>query len=92
MWIIAINGEEYITDQGELDELNCHQTPRGKSKINICLCRRKRYQITYLEDIQCVFDQVRLIASHLEVLFPKKPSTPKNIGEGSKDYQTQFWK
>ena len=36
-WIIAINGEEPITDQGALDELNRHQTPRGKSNINISL-------------------------------------------------------
>ena len=28
--IIAINGEEPITAQGELDELNCHQTTYGK--------------------------------------------------------------
>ena len=40
LWIVAINGEEEpITTQGLLDELNLHQTPRGKSKINISLCR-----------------------------------------------------
>ena len=33
--MIAINVEEPITDQGLLDELNFHQTPRGKSKIKI---------------------------------------------------------
>ena len=27
VWIIAINGEEPITDQGVLDELNINQTP-----------------------------------------------------------------
>ena len=29
VWIVAISGEEPITDQGVLDELNRHQTPRG---------------------------------------------------------------
>ena len=51
MWIIAINGEEPITDKGALDELNSNQTPRGKSKIKISLCRRKSYQITDVEEI-----------------------------------------
>ena len=41
VWIVAINGEEPITAQGVLDELNSHQIPRGKSKIKIILCRRK---------------------------------------------------
>ena len=41
LWIIAINGVEPITAQGVLDELNTHQTPRGKSKIKISLYRRK---------------------------------------------------
>ena len=49
VWIVAINGEDPITAQGVLDELDRCQTPRGKSKINISLCRRKSYQITYLE-------------------------------------------
>ena len=49
VWIVAINGEEPITAQGVLDELNHHQTPRGKSNIKIRLCRRKNYQSTYLE-------------------------------------------
>ena len=31
MCIVTINGEEPITSQGVLDELNRHQTPRGKS-------------------------------------------------------------
>ena len=30
VWIIDINGEEPTTAQGALDELNLHQTPRGK--------------------------------------------------------------
>ena len=29
LWIIDINGEDPITAQGVLDELNSHQTPRG---------------------------------------------------------------
>ena len=37
VWIISINGEYLIADQGVLDELNRHQTPRGKSKIKISL-------------------------------------------------------
>ena len=41
VWIVAINVEEPITAQGELDELNRHQTPRVKSKIKISLFRRK---------------------------------------------------
>ena len=36
-WIMAINGEESITSQGALDELNHHQTPHGKSKVNVSL-------------------------------------------------------
>ena len=43
VWIIDINGEDPITDQVVIDELNCHQTPQGKSRINISLCRRKSY-------------------------------------------------
>ena len=40
VWIIAINGEDSITDQYVLDDLDHHQTPRGKSKVSIS--RRKR--------------------------------------------------
>ena len=47
--IIAINGEDIIAAQGALDELNLHQTPHGKSKINNSLCRRNTYQRTDLE-------------------------------------------
>ena len=50
VWIVAINGEDPITAQGVLDEFNCHQTQRGKSKINISLCRRKSYQRELLEE------------------------------------------
>ena len=81
VWIVAINGEEPITDQGVLDELNRHQTLRGKSKIKISLCRRKSYQRTDLGEICCRFDQVTPVLSHLEVRLPKKPPTPKNIGD-----------
>ena len=49
LWILAINREEPITAQGVLDELNRHQTPRGKSNINISLCRGKSYQGTDFE-------------------------------------------
>ena len=49
VWIIDINVEEPITSQGVLDELNHHQTPRGKSKIKISLGRMENYQRTDLE-------------------------------------------
>ena len=81
MWRITISREEPITDQGVLDELNIHQTPQGKYKINIILCIRKSYQRTDLEDIFSRFDQVRPVVLHLEVHLPKKPPTPNNIGE-----------
>ena len=81
MWILAINGEDPITYQGLLDELNFHQTPRGKSNTNISLCRRKKYQMADIEEIRSRFDQVRPVVSHLEVHILKKSTTPKNIGE-----------
>ena len=39
--IIAINGEETITDQGIINELNIYQNPREKSNIKISICIRK---------------------------------------------------
>ena len=57
--IIYINGDRPITDQGALDEINIHQTQRGKYKVNISLCRRKSYQRTDSEDICYRFDKVR---------------------------------
>ena len=84
MWVIAINGEEPITSQCVLDELNSHQNPRGKYKINIIICRSNRYQRTDLEEIRFRFDQVRPVVSHLEARLPEKPTTAKNIGEGLK--------
>ena len=92
MWIVAINGEEPITTQGVLDELNRRQTPQGKSKIKIRLCRRKSYQRTDLEEIRSRFDQVRPVVSHLEVRLPNKPPTPNNIGDALGGPQRQFWK
>ena len=41
VWIVAINGEENIIAQGSHDDLNSHQTPCEKSKVNIFLCIRK---------------------------------------------------
>ena len=81
MWIVAINGEEPITVEGALDELNQHQNPRGIYKVKISLRRRKRYQRKYLDYICSIFDQVRTVVSHLEVRIADKPPTPKNIGE-----------
>ena len=74
MWIIAINSEEPITYQGTLDELNHHKTPRGKSKINISLCKSKIYQKTDPEEIRSRFDQVRPVFSHLEFSLPNPSS------------------
>ena len=90
--IIATNGEDPITAQGDLDELNFRQTPRGKSKVNISLCKRKSYQITDLEEIRYQFDQFRPVVSHLEVRLPKKSPTPKNVCECLKVPQRKFWK
>ena len=90
MWIIYINGEEPITSQGALDDLNHHQTLCGKYKVNISLCRRKSYHRTYLEEIRSRFDQVRPVVSHLEVRHPEKPPTSKNIGKYLKVNQIQF--
>ena len=90
VWIIAVNGEEPITDQGALDELNFHQTPRGKSEVKISLCKRNSYQRTDLEYICSRFDQVRPVVSHIEVRLPNKPPTPNTIGEGLKGTQRQF--
>ena len=73
MLIVAINGEEPITDQGVLDELNRHQNPRGTSNIKISLCRRKSYQRTDIEEIRSIFDQFRPVVSHPEVLLLNKP-------------------
>ena len=87
MWIIAINGECPIKDQGVLDKLNNHQTPHGKYNINISLCRSESYQRIDLEEIRSRFYQIRPVVSHLEVRLPKKPPTPKNIGEGLKGTQ-----
>ena len=42
MWIIDINGEEPITAQGVINELNCHQHSGEKYMIKISLCRRNR--------------------------------------------------
>ena len=81
MWIVSVNGEEPITAQGVIDELNRHQTSRGISKIKISLCRRKIYQITDLEEIRSRFDQVRPVVSHLEVRLQKKHTAPNNIGD-----------
>ena len=84
VWIGAIYEEEPIKYQYVLDGINIHQTPRGKSKVNITLCRRKSYQKTDIEDLFSIFDQVRPVDSHLDVRLPKKLTTPKSISKGSK--------
>ena len=75
-----------------LDELNIHQNPWGKSKIKIIICRSHIYQIIDLEEIRSRFYQFIPVVSNLEVRIPKKPLTPKNIGEGLNGPQTKFWK
>ena len=92
MFIIDINGDNTITSQGTLDELNSHQTPRGKFKVNISLYRSNIYQITDLEYICFIFDQVIPVFPHLEVHLPYRPINPKNIGEALKGTQRQFQK
>ena len=81
-----------ITNQGVPDELMCHQTPRGNSKINISLFRRKIYQMRDLEDISSILDQFRPEVQHLEVRLPKKPPTPNNICESLSGPQRNLWK
>ena len=92
MLIVAINGEEPITDQGVLDELICHQNPQVKSKVKISLCRKKIYLRTYLEEIWYRFDQVIPVFSHLEIRLSDKSLTPNNIGEALILNQRQLWK
>ena len=41
MCIVAINGEEPITAQGVLDELNFHQTPQVKIKYQDQLMQKE---------------------------------------------------
>ena len=79
--IVATYREEPITSQCASDKLNIHQTTRGKYKVKISLRRRKSYQRTDIEEICSRFDQVRPVVSHLEFFLPKKPPTPKKIGE-----------
>ena len=92
VWIISINVEDSITTQCAFDELQSHQTWCGKYKVNIGLFRRKRYQRTDLEYIWSIFDQVRLVISHIEVCLPYKPLTPKNIDGYLKGTQRKFQK
>ena len=92
MWIITINRKEIITAQGEFDELNFHQTPHGKSKVKISLCRRKSYQRTEIEEIISRFYQFRFVVSHIQVCLPNKPPTPNNIGEVLKVPQRNYGK
>ena len=81
MCTIAINGEDPIAPQGALEEINHHQTTHEKYKVNISLCRRKKYQRTYIEEVHSIYYQVRTVVSHLEVRLPEKKTTPNNIGE-----------
>ena len=76
-----------IKDQGALDELHYHQTPRIKYKAEISLCRRNRYYRIDLDDIRSRFDKVRPVVSHIEFRIPEKLTIPKNIGEALKDPQ-----
>ena len=84
MCIINIYGEETIIAQGTLDEISCHQTPRGISKVKISLCRSKSYQRTNLKDIHSIFDQVIPVITYLKVRLPEKSLTSNNIVEALK--------
>ena len=53
MWIIDINGEEPITSQGVLDELNHHQNQLGKPNIHI--------SITYGSPAELIIDCVVML-------------------------------
>ena len=46
----------------------------------------------YLEYICSRFDKVRPVVLHIRVILPKKPPTPKNIGEDLKVHQIKLWK
>ena len=92
MWIMDINREETITAYVSLDELNCHQNPRGKSKFKISLCRRNIHQRTDLEGISSRFDQIIPVVSHLDFFPRKKRPTPHHIIRGFKGPQRKFWK
>ena len=81
-----------ITSQSDLDEINRHQNPHGKSKVDISLFGRKSYQITYLKDIQYIFNQARPVLSHPEVCLSEKSSTPNNISEVLNFPQRYFWR
>ena len=70
MWIIDTNVEDPITAQGALDELQHHQTKRGKPKVDIIPCMRKSFQIIVLEEIRFIFDQVNTMVSQIEVCLP----------------------
>ena len=87
--IISMSGEEPITSQGTLDEINLHQTPHGKYKVNISLCRSNIYHRKDLEEVRYIFYQVIPLVSHLEVRLPDNPLIPKNIVEGLKGPQRQ---
>ena len=92
VWVIAINGEDPNTAQGALDELQNYQTRCVKYKFNISLCRRKSYQRTDIDEIWSIFDQVRSVVSHVEVILPRKPPTPKNIYEAPKGPRKNYVK
>ena len=44
----------------------------------------------YIEEIRYIFDKVVPVVSHLEVLLPDKPFTPKKIGESIKGPQINY--
>ena len=92
VWIVAINGEDTITEQVTLDEIQKHKTQSVKYKFNISIFIRKSYQMTDLEWIWSMFDQVIPVVSHIEVNLPEKHIAPNNIGEAIKVTRKQIWK
>ena len=81
MWIVAINGEDIITDQDPLDELQHHHNQSGKYKVNMSIFRSKSYKRTYIEYIRLIFDQVRPLFSNIEVSLTEQTLTPRTIDE-----------
>ena len=92
MWIISINGEDPVTSQGALNKLQRHQNQLGKTNLKVSIFIRKSYKRKNIEDIRSIFDQVRPVVSHLEVIQPWKPLTPNNIVEAIKDPKREYWK
>ena len=80
VWIIPINWEEPITDQGALNEINHHEKSmweiqgQYQSMNNKDLTEDRYWRYFY------IFDQARPVVSQIEVRLPKEALSPKNLG------------